>query len=147
MPTFAYTELVNDPLARIETTAFGAGSGEYDQDDLGKGVKMSGANTMVIVTAGDEIEGFIKSVEPSTVNDGYSYGSVQRSGRVIAEVGPNQVSTIALYGLIVADTHAAAGAAGIAEVKDGAPTTHLWRVIRILSGTGVAGDSVLLERV
>jgi hypothetical protein len=29
----------------------------------------------------------------------------------------------------------------------GTPATHKWRVLRIISGTGVAGDSVLIERV
>ena len=163
MPTFTFTELVNDPLAQIETVALGTGSAEYDQDDLGKAVKMSGANTMVLCVEGDEVEGFIKSIEPSTVNGGYSYGSVQRNRRMLATVGANQASTISLYGHVVADAQAAAGAAGIAEVKDGTaasqlgsgtydytertPNTFLWRVIRIVSGTGVTGDTVLLERI
>lgn len=163
MTQSVYTELVNDPLAQIETTALGTNANDIKTADIGKAVKRSGANTMILCVENDEVEGFITSVEPATVNDGYSYGAVQFNRRMLAEVGANQASTISLYGHVVADAQAAAGTAGIAKVKDGAaasqltsgnydytertPNTHLWRVLRIVSGTGVTGDTVLLERI
>lgn len=163
MATFTFSELTEDPLAQIESVALGAGSNEYDSDDVGKAVKLSGANTAVLCVEGDEIEGFITSVEGNTVNSGYSFGSIKRNRRMLAEVGANQSGNITLYGLVVADAQAAAGTAGIAKVKDGTaasqsgttpfaytertPNTFLWRVIRIVSGTGATGDTVLLERI
>jgi hypothetical protein len=149
MPTFAFTELVHDPLARIESAALGASTSTPLTDkDKGKCVKMGTAQNYIVCTGGNEIEGFLNSVEPWTVNGGYGFGSVLRSGRVSAVVGANQGATAMAVGdLVVADTQAAVGTAGAAAVKTGTPATYKWRCIRIVSGTGVAGDAVLLERI
>ena len=148
MTTFVFEELVNDPPATVLSAALGTGSGELDSSaDVGKGVKIGTANNYIIATSGDEIEGVITSVEPWTVNDGYSFGGVQVDRRVTATVGATQTGTVAVGDLVVADTQAAFGTAGTLQVQSGAPTQFLWRVIRIISGTGATGDSVLLERV
>jgi hypothetical protein len=148
MTVFNFTELVNDPLPQIESAALGPNSStNFVENDVGKIVKVAAASNYVLATAGDEIEGFVKSVEPYTVNDGYSFGSVQRTGRFTAEVGSTETGTVVAGTLVVTDTQAALGTAGLPQVQSGTPTQFLWRCIRIVSGTGASGDKVLLERI
>lgn len=145
MTTFAFTE--NVPFDTMISAALGASSGaKFADADVGKAVKLGTANNYVPVAAGNEIEGFVNSIEPFTVNDGFSFGGVKIEGRHTAKVGPAQVSTLNVGDYVVADTPVALGTAGYALVKAGSPTKNLWRCIRIVSGTGVAGDLVLLER-
>ena len=162
MTTFVFTETVPTEL---EPAALGANSsGKFVSADLNKAVKHGTANNFVLATGRDEIDGFVKAIEPFTVNDGFSFGGVQREGRVAAQVGANQGGTpMAVGDYVVADTQVALGTAGAAKVKtgvafaqsgttpfavtNGTPLKALWKCIRIISGTGVAGDDVLLERV
>ncbi len=145
MTDFAFTELVPN---KAESTALGAtATNEFSTTDVGKAVKLSTADNHILATNGDEIGGFVNSVEPFTVNDGYSFGGIQKEGRKEAVVGANQVGTMAIDDLVVADTQVALGTAGAPKVKTGTPTRFLWRCIKIISGTGVAGDTVLLERI
>lgn len=135
----------------IITDALGAGSGEYDDTELGKGVKLAAA-AYVEVAKADEIEGILNTVESGLRNSGYNWGGIQTKGRAFATVGASQTSTIAVGGYVVNDTPIANGTAGLIQVFDTgtgyvAPTKFLWRVIRIVSGTGVVGDSVIIERV
>lgn len=149
MTTFVFTETV--PTALI-STALGVaklvgsqGVGEYVSADLNKAVKLSSANNYVLATAGDNIDAFIKAIEPFTVNDGVSFGGVQQEGRVQAVVG---TGPLAVGDLVVADTQVALGTEGLAKVKLAVPVAGLgyWKVIRIVLGTGIAGDTVLLEK-
>lgn len=146
--THVFTRLAKDPHADIISAALGASSAApYGENDIGKGVKLGTAQNYVPVADGDEIEGFVVSLEPFTVNDGFSFGSVQRNGRVHAEVGASQVGNIAVGALVVADVPVALGTAGALKVKTGTPATYKWRVLRIISGTGATGSTVLIERV
>jgi len=148
MTVFNFTELVQDPLPQIESAALGADADNpFVEADVGKIVKIAASNNYILGTAGDEIEGFVKSIEPYTVNDGWSFGSVQRSGRMTVEVGATEASTVVPGDLVVCDTQAALGTAGLPQVQSGAPTTFLWRCIRVVTGTGASGDTVLIERV
>lgn len=149
MPTFAFTELVNDPLARIESAALGAsGSAPLTDADKGKAVKLGSAQNYVLAATTNEIEGFLLSVEPWTVNSGYGFGSVQRSGRVLVKVASDQGATAMAVGdLVVAGTQAAVGTTGGGKVRTGTPSKYIWRCLRIVSGTGVGGDTVLIERI
>lgn len=149
MADFAFNLLTHSPSEkRVISTALGAAAGEgfRHKEDFGKAVKMGTASNHVLCGADDEIEGFIDSVRGDTVNDGFSFGGVSRGGRHEAKIGANQgVTPMAVLDLVVADVQAAAGTAGDAQVKTGVPTTHKWRVINIM-GTGVTGDTVILER-
>ncbi len=148
MATFVLTELVRDPLDRVETWVLGVdANNKFASADVGKAVTMGTANNMVPVAAGNEIMGFVSSVEPATINSGFSYGGVKRNGRMTVQVGASQVGAIAIGDLVVADTPVALGTAGLAAVQDGAPADDKWRIIRILTGTGVTGDQVLIEKV
>jgi len=163
MTQFALTELVNSPMADVTSAALGASSGaKFVQADIGKPVKLGTADSnYVVCSAGDEIEGFVSSVEIGTVNDGFSFGGVVKNKRKLCKVDAAQSSTIGLGSYVVAGASAALGTAdaypkvksGVATNMSGTPPVlgtpvrHLWRVVRIVSGTGVAGDLVLIERV
>lgn len=148
MTDFVFTELVNDPLAQIESACLGPdANNKFGNNDVGKAVKLSTANNYILATAGDEIEGFVEAIEPQTYNSGFSYGTVRRNRRMICQVGTTEAGTVGPGDLVVADTQAALGTAGLPTVQTGTPTTFLWRCIRIISGTGASGDKVLIERV
>jgi len=165
MTTFVYGESVTDAIKDTISTALGASSSApFGNNDIGKAVKRGTAQNYVLCADNDAIEGFVAAIEPSTVNAGFSFGSVQRRGRKIAQVGTGE--TVTLNGYVVAYTQTALGTAGYPQVApkpavvvqvdatpapDEAtipmPSPYNWQVIRIISGTGVAGDLVLLERV
>ena len=148
MTVFNYTLLVNDPPATVLKTALGPdSSNKLSTIDVGKGVKLSTAQNYVLCADGDEIEGVVDSVSPETVNDGFSFGGIQVNRRVEAIVGTEEVGTVDIGELVVAGAQIAAGTAGILRVKSGAPATHKWRCIRHITGTGAAGDKILLEKV
>lgn len=157
MTTFVFTELV--PSAKVVSAALGANSsGKFADVDVGKAVKLGTANNYVLCAAGNDIDGFVNTIEPFTVNDGFSFGGVLMEGRIYAKVASDQGGTPMAVGdyvvagaptaLGTADTGVAGtepGTAGMGRVKTGAPTRRFWRCIRIVTGTGVAGDVVLLE--
>jgi len=150
--TLTRSLLTDTKLLGVITDALGTSSGDCSSaTDIGKGVKL-GASAYIALAAGNEIEGIINSVEPGTRNGGYSWGGIQTTGRALATVGANQTSTITVGGYVCSDTPVAFGTAGRVTVLDTgtgyvAPTKFLWRVIAIVSGTGVAGDTVLIERI
>lgn len=148
MPAFKHTMLTTTPAEMdIISAAIGDDTNQARSElDYGKAVVKGDAQNFVLAPAGAEIEGFIDSVRGDTVNEGYSFGGIQRRKRIIAEVGANQgVTPMAVNDFVVADTQVAFGTKGYAKVKTGAPTKFLWQVLAI-EGTGVAGDKVLLER-
>lgn len=149
MANFKFSELTSSPLADIVTACLGASSSaKFAQADVGKPVKLGTVDNYVLCAAGDDIEGFVDTVDIGTYNDGFSWGGVRKNKRIVAKVDAAQVSTIGVRSLVVAGASAALGTAdAYPKVKSGSPTVHLWRVISIVSGTGVAGDLVLIERV
>lgn len=165
MTTFAFDVLV--PAEQIISSALGTGSGNTfaSPSDVGKAVTLGTANNHVLAAANAEIDGFVNSVDPGTVNAGYSFGGVLTKGRILAVVGANQGATpMAVGDYVVADAQLALGTVGsnqqwsapgtppsnptgpTAQVKTGSPTKKLWRCIRKVSGTGAAGSVVVLER-
>lgn len=149
MSSFVFSELTQSPeTMQTESACLGVdANNKLTDNDIGKAVKIAANNNFVLCATTNEIEGLLVATEPVTYNDGFAFGTVQRRGRALATVGANQVGTVAVGDLVVADTQAAIDTAGGLQVLGGAPTTFLWRVIRIVSGTGAAGDSVLIERV
>lgn len=152
MSQFAFTNLVNSPMAEIVSAALGDGTTLFlSTDDVGKAVKLGTANNYLLAVDGDDPEGFIWSVEPNTVNNGVSFGAVKTNKRQEAEVGvfhdgvTNAAITVGAQ--VVVNDQAAIGVDGKARVRLGVPATFKWRVIRIISGTGITGDSILLERI
>jgi len=166
MTTFAFKVTV--PANEIISSALGTGVGNKFQSpyDIGKAVTLAGENNHVLAAAGADIDGFVHSVEPITVNGGFSFGGVLVEGRIEVVVGANQGATpMAAGDYVVADAQLALGTVGdhqswtppgtspssptgpTAQVKTGTPTHKFWRCIRVVSGTGAAGSVVLLERV
>lgn len=144
MSQFLFGDTMNIEERRLTKAALGvSAAAPFNRLDEGKAVKMGTASNYVPVADGDEIEGFVATVEVQTVNDGFSFGTVQRGATAFAEVGSGTV-TVGAY--VVAATPVALGTAGAAKIKSGAPTKFLWRVIRIVTGTGAVGDTVLLRR-
>ena len=148
--TLERSALVDTSVMGIVTDKLGTNSGDYTDVEVGKGVVL-GADAYVPAALGDEIEGIVNSVEPGTMNYGFNWGGVQTSGRAIVTVGVAQTGNISVGGFVCNDTPIAPATAGLIQVLDtgtgySAPSTFLWRVIRILTGTGAAGDSVLIER-
>jgi hypothetical protein len=165
--------------------------------DIGKAVKLTTTGAYILPTAGDDIDGFIASIESFGVNGEntngtYSFGSVLNEGRIVVRVGSDQGSTAMVIGDYVvtgagqealgtntdlqwntyptdlqwntySGTNTAApgtapsitvvpagrvktGVAGVAGTSFSTPKHKDWRCIWILSGTGVAGDQVIIER-
>lgn len=161
MAVFKFQPTVPVP-ERLSACLGVSANAKFADADINKAVKLGTANNYVPVAAGDDIEGFVDSIEPATYNSGFSFGAVQINGSRIAQVGTNQGSAMAVGDYVVADTPVALGTAGYAQVKTGVthsqltsgnytvtlatPKRFFWRCIRIESGTGVAGDLVLLRR-
>lgn len=144
MTTFAFTETV--PYQTIESAALGTGSGTWTKTEIGKAVKLGSANNFVFCTDGDAIDGFVNSVDAITVNGGYGFGGVQTDGRRVVQVATG--ATLAVGDLVIAAAQTALGTAGYAQVKKQAtPAAGIkyWKVIAIKSGTGAAGDLVLVQ--
>lgn len=120
---------------------------KYTDKDVKKPVKLGTSANHVICVAGDEIQGFIDSVDAAT-NGGYSFGGVARCNRgtrVEAVIGATQGATPAkLDDLVVADDQLAVGTKGLPRVKTGNPARHMWRIINV-RGTGATGTVVVLE--
>ena len=86
MSTFRFNAKVQDPFSDITDAALGTTGQGWGNEEVGKAVKLSSANNYILCTNGDEIEGFVVSMEPVTVNGGVSFGSVQRNGRMLAKL-------------------------------------------------------------
>lgn len=145
MPDFKHQLLTTSPA---EMDVIGAAIGDDTnqaryENDLGKAVKKGAVQNYVLCADGDEIEGFIDSVRGDTVNEGYSFGGIQRAKRIWAEVG---FGTVAVNDLVVAAAQVAFGTKGVAKVKTGTPANYKWQAIRV-EGSGAVGDRVLLERI
>jgi hypothetical protein len=159
MTTFAFGENVTEAMKDTISAALGAAAASgIGTNDLDKAYKMGTLQNYVPCADGDPIEGFLNAVEGFTVNNGFSFGSIQRRGRKTVQNGAGQ-ATLAVGDTVVAFTQTAIGTAGLAQVKKATATAatddggltqsglYAWKVIRILTGTGVAGDKVLIERV
>lgn len=149
MTDFVFTPLVNSPHADVVSAALGATATDlYSDVDVGQAVKVGIVNNYVPAVDGNDLEGVVVSVMGNTVNDGFSFGSVQKNKRVLATVAANEAGTVDPGDLVICGTAIALGTANsLPNVKVGAPASHFWRCIRIITGTGVAGDSVLIERI
>lgn len=119
MAKFSFKELVSD--GDIITAKIGsdtvANSGNLVDNDIGKPVKLSAADTYNLCSDGDLIDGFLIAVEPYTA-DGWAIGSVQIGGRKRVELDV----ACAIGNLVEAGTMAAAGTAeanglGVVSIK------------------------------
>jgi hypothetical protein len=144
-------------------TANGVTAGNWTADDAGRALKLGTAQSYTECASGNEIDAFLMSVEPFTVADGKSFGSIKRKGRIQVKAG----GAIAFGDYVVAGTAPARAtvttpASGTpAVVISGSPTKCLWRYIRLVktaagtvaktasaaSAAAASGDTILIERV
>jgi hypothetical protein len=144
---FTLGETTQDIREGSATRLLGVNKKEpYSQNDVGKSVKLVGNGRFGLCADGEEIEGFITSVEPYTT-EGYAVGSVRRrmNGKLVYTTGP-----IALGDQVVSAAQTAVGVKvdakefGYPTVKRGTPATHKWRVLWLSN----AGDNVAyIEKV
>lgn len=152
MTEFVFTPLVNDPHADVISTALGVdASNKLNDNDIGKPVKLGASNNYELCADGEDIHGFLVSTEAPTVNDGFSFGSVQRNKRFEVQVEAGELGTAVVGTFVCAGIPLAARNALVAYaqviIKVLAADSERWRVIRVVTGTGVAGDRVLIEKV
>lgn len=148
MPNFRFNKTTGHVNAVI-SAALGASISEKFNStaDIGKPVKLIAMDRYGLCSANDKPEGFIEAIDGATVNDGFSFGSIQTAGRMNAVV----TTAYAVNDLLVAVAPAAAGVAEAVQglprlAKPGAAPTgpFLWRVI---SGPGTANSVAVIERI
>lgn len=175
MAKFQVTELIDD--SSDETWRLGTGTGaanQYKDSEIGKAVKLVGESRYALCSAGDPIEGFVRSVEVATM-DNYGIGTVMkgRRKRVLADglQATPGTGTLAIGDYVVAGTMVAKDTAltlnapqkvckatvqpGTTEVAADTDVNehlkvlaHPWRVVSLGSaGTGAVGTEIIIERV
>ena len=128
------------PYVPDDTENLGDNTGQFSDKDIGKALKYSG-DTMVPCATGDEIAGFVTSVEPGT-KDGHSIGAVRKKMRVEAL---DEVGTLAVGNLVSAGTAGTLGTYALQNVKvDATALLFPWMVI---NAPGEAGGVCILERL
>lgn len=149
------------PTEASMTVRFGAGATAGDRWDLkeqGKAVKFVGESRYDLCAAGDEIEGFVTSVEAAPQN-GYSIGGITQESLRWATAdglqGTPGTGTIAIGDYVVAGTATAKGTALAQYAKVTKATTQAtvrgspfnWRVVSLGPvGTGAVGTAIVLKR-
>lgn len=140
--------LIN-PYTPARTEKIGGATNDASSKDIGKPLKLSGDST-ALCASGDEIYGFIESVEVASFK-GYSIGGVlcDRGHEVIAK---DEVGTLVVGDLVVAGTAIAfgtvtpTGGANVKKVAGTEPGIHRWQVMARYTAGTYAG-SVLLRKL
>lgn len=118
---------------------------KFGDNDLNKVVKLVASGTYGPVSTGNDIEGIVLAIAPNTVNDGFSFGTIQDGGRLVAQA--TDVTPLAIGAQVIA---AAQNALGTAQdfplVKLGTGGVFKWRVIDLLTGAGAQNTNVVIER-
>jgi hypothetical protein len=149
------------PTEASKTVRLGAGTGaanNFDLKEQGKAVKLVAESRYDLCAAGDEIEGFITSVEGATQN-GYSIGGIAQEDLQWATAdglqGTLGVGVIAVGDYILAGTLTAKGTALLQYQKVAKATTQAnvkaspfsWRVESLgPAGTGAVGTAIVIRR-
>lgn len=149
MSTFVLTELTQSPeTMQVESACLGVDAANgLDENDIGKCIKFAGSDNVVLCGDGDDIEGFVVSISPETYNAGFAFGSFQRRGRKVVQVEAGELGTFAVGDEAVSGITVALNTAGLPQVVKAVGVVYKWRCISLLTGTGVAGDNILIERV
>lgn len=149
---------VVDPT-QVQTCLLGsdtvANGGNLVDADIGKPVKLVATDRYDLCVDGDEIAGFINSIEPASVG-GYSYGTIRKGPFIAVELsGDAAVGTLVEAAAITAAGTALANGLPIVSVhvEDITTVTTLRDSTfktnyRVVSGTGLDGDkTAVVERV
>lgn len=111
--------------------------------DVGKPVKLTGDSTWDLCADGDQIEGFLRSVEPFTM-DGLSFGGVQKGGfKEVVCAG-----AIAIGDYVVASTGGKVEKAPAVTAGDATTVRRYeWRVVSGEVGVDAGDHTVIILRV
>ena len=147
MAKFRFGVTVPSLPAGHETAALGVNpAGKFGPNDINKAVKLAANNNYVLAADGDDLEGQVVSIEPATVNDGYSHGTVQVRFQALEALVSG--AALAVGATVVCAAQNALGTIQAApKVKAGAGVLFKWRVKSLLAGTGQVGEVVLLEPI
>lgn len=130
MAKFSYGEHLTQADSII-SGKLGATAGTYYVDgDVGHAVKLTADSRWVKCASGDQIEGFIKSIEPFTVEN-FSFGGVQIGGfKEVTVLGPIAIGDYVMAGSV--GTGTAGKLLRETAVTSGDATTvrtHRWRYV------------------
>lgn len=134
MAKFSYGEHLTTAEA-VVSAKLGTSEAKLTDADVGKPVKLTGDSTYGLCSDGDAVEGFVRSVEPFTV-EGTSFGGVQIS----------QFKTVTVYGAIAIGDYVVAETGGRVKKAPtmGADATthpkHLWRYVSGEVGVGATTE-------
>lgn len=159
MAKFKFAPLTHSPdVLDVISTCLGVpddGAKFRSNTDIGKIVKLGDrGDNFVLAADGDNIEGFIDSIDAGGTENGMSFGGVARgrnSARheavIAAAQDEGETPAAAKVGdWVVAGDQKAAGETGTAVVRTGTPTGPFqWRILS-MNGDGTAGTTVVLER-
>lgn len=148
------------PFESSLTARLGAGTGSSNNlsdSDVNKLVKLAAESRYDLTAVGNEIEGYLTSVEPAT-QGGYSIGGVCKDGRMYVTFDGLQATpgtgVVAVGDYVVTGTPVAKGTALTAAVKVCKATAvataivFKWRVVSLgPAGTGAVGTVGVIERV
>lgn len=154
MANFHFDVTVPLRTGAVRTAALGATSAPSDRftsDDLNKVVKLGPDSTYVLAEEGDDIEGVVVAVESTTVNNGFSQGSVQRffgyQDAEVVEAGTPAVGVAVGDEVVAADQNALGTKQDLPLVQPGTGTLFRWRVVSLAGGDGSGGTRVILEPI
>jgi hypothetical protein len=131
----------------------GTGAAKFTDAENGKAVKLGAESQYDLTADGNSIEGFVSSISSGPTYDGFALGGVVSTGTKRVLVSG---ATVAVGDYVVSAAPVALGTklATYAPVKKAADQAiaaaapFKWRVVsRGSAGTGVAGTTVLIERV
>jgi hypothetical protein len=150
------------PTESSMTVRFGAGNAannRWDPKEQGKAVKLTAESTYDLCAAGDEIEGFVTSVEAAPQN-GFSIGGIVDEGlqwvtadgiQATPGVGAIVVGDYVLAGTITAKGTATARFAKVVKATTQAnvkASPFSWRVVSLGPvGTGAVGTDIVIKRM
>lgn len=159
--TFNELANLNDFVSAKLGTNTVANSGHLTDADVGKPVKLVATDRYGLCSDGDDIDGFLVSVEPFT-QDGYAFGTVQIGGRkwckadgaitfgyIVEAAAPAAARTAETNNIGKVSVHRAYAGVGGASMDT---TAELLPVVfakkwRVISGSGDDTTLVLVEKV
>lgn len=156
MATFRFGVRIPAPQLAYDSAALGVSAATKLADiDVGKVVKLAGNNNYILAVATDNIEGVLTAIDASTVNAGFSFGTVLRRP-VEFEAVNGGAATIAVGAQVVSGAQAAVATANgtintvsyqLPVVQAGTGTLgFFYRVKSHLGGTGAVGSVILVEK-
>jgi hypothetical protein len=149
MARFRFGVTVPSLPGAYDTAALGVDgllASRFGPNDINKAVKLAANNNYVLAADGNDLEGVCFSVEPATVNDGFSHGTVQKRFTELEVLVSG--AALAVGAAVVCAAQNALGTIQAAPaVKAGAGALFKWRVKSLLAGTGQIGELVLIEPI